>query len=592
VDSRDESTAATRAGGGDPCWEAERSARREAEASAARLARLQAVTAALSSARTPDEVAEVTLGRGVWALGGARGLLLVPGAGGGMDVLPSPGAADAFASAAARLPGPGPVRDAFHSGAPVFLPDQAAIAARYPGLDGLAGGALVALPLPSQGLPLGVLLVGYDAPRSFPEPDRALAFSLAFHCAQALDRARLFVAERLARAEAVAAQRRLAFLDEVSAHLAATLEEDEMLAGLVRLAVPALGDWAGVLALGDEGLEVAARLGPDAVGAPVEALARGLPLERLLAAPDAARAETIEDFAAPADGGGGPAPRAAVLAPLVAAGGVIGVLAVASADPARRYGAGDRVLVADVARRTALAVAHVRLLRDAQVAARAREEFLQVASHELRGPLGTLRLGVQLLLREGGSKPPEPRLRMIERQAERLVRLADTLLDVSRVTAGRLALAREDGDLAALVRDVVARYAEEASDARCALICEAPGPLRGSYDASRLEQVLSNLVSNALKYGRGQPVRVALASADGVARLSVADRGIGIAPADQARIFGRFERAVSGRHYTGLGLGLWIVRQIVAAHGGRIGVESTPGEGSTFTVELPLSPTA
>jgi signal transduction histidine kinase len=234
----------------------------------------------------------------------------------------------------------------------------------------------------------------------------------------------------------------------------------------------------------------------------------------------------------------------------------------------------------------------VRLLRDAQVAARAREEFLQVASHELRGPLGTLRLGVQLLLREGGAKPPEPRLRMIERQAERLVRLADSLLDVSRITAGRLALAREDGDLAALVRDVVVRYAEEASDARCALTCEAPGPLLGSYDASRLEQVLSNLVSNALKYGRGRPVHVALASADGVARLSVADRGIGIAPADQARIFGRFERAVSGRNYSGLGLGLWIVRQIVAAHGGRIGVESTPGEGSTFTVELPLSPSA
>jgi signal transduction histidine kinase len=246
----------------------------------------------------------------------------------------------------------------------------------------------------------------------------------------------------------------------------------------------------------------------------------------------------------------------------------------------------------DVARRAALAVAHARLLHDAQAAARAREEFLQVASHELRGPLGTLRLGVQILLRDhhaGSSKSPEPRLRMIERQAERLVRLADALLDVSRITSGRLSLAREEGDLAALVREVVARYAEEASDAGCALTCDVPGPVRAAFDASRIDQVLSNLVSNALKYGHGQPVHVALAAAEGSARLSVADRGIGIEPADQARIFGRFERAVSGRHYSGLGLGLWIVHQIVAGHGGRIEVTSAPGAGSTFAVELPLA---
>ncbi|HSD20518.1 MAG TPA: GAF domain-containing sensor histidine kinase [Anaeromyxobacter sp.] len=589
MDSRDDVSAPQRAGGTVPSWEAERSARKDAEETAARLARLQAVTAALSSARTPDEVAEVTLGRGLAALGGARGLLLVPGAGGGMDVLPSRDAADALASAAARLAGHGPVRDAFHSGAPVFLPDRASVAARYPGLDGLAGEALAALPLPSQGLPLGVLLVGYDAPRAFPEPERSLAVSLAFHCAQALDRARLFVAERLARAEAVAAQRRLAFLDEVSAHLAAKIEEGEMLAGVVGLAVPALGDWAGVLAVRDEGLVLAARAGPDAVGAPVEARVRALPLERLLAIAEPARSECIEDFAEAAEGA---FPRAALIAPLVVGGRALGVLAVASADPARRYGTGDRVLVADVARRAALAVAHARLLEDAQAAARAREEFLQVASHELRGPLGTLRLGVQLLLRDhhaGASKSPEPRLRMIERQADRLVRLADALLDVSRITSGRLSLAREDVDLAALVREAVARYAEEASDAGCALTCDAPGPVRSALDASRIDQVLSNLVSNALKYGHGRPVHVALTAANGVARLRVEDRGIGIDPADQARIFGRFERAVSGRHYAGLGLGLWIVHQIVAGHGGRIEVTSAPGEGSTFIVELPLS---
>lgn len=590
MDSRDDSTAPSRAGGAAPSWEAERCARQDAEASAARLARLQAVTAALSCARTPDEVAEVTLSHGLAALGGARGLLLVPGAEGGMNVLPSGAASEALADTAARLAGRSPAREAFHAGTPVFLPDRAAIAARYPALAGIEGEALAALPLPSPGLPLGVLLVAYDAPRAFPEPERALAMALAFHCAQALDRARLFVAERLARAEAVAAQRRLAFLDEVSAHLAATIDEDDMLAGVVRLAVPALGDWAAVIAARDEGLVVAARAGAEALGVPVEARVRALPLERLLSAAEAGRPECVEDFPA-ADG---PSPRAALVAPLAVGGRALGVLVVASADPARRYGSGDRVLVAEVARRAALAVAHARLLRDARAAAHAREEFLQVASHELRGPLGTLRLGVQILLRDhraGSSKSPEPRLRMIERQAERLVRLADALLDVSRITSGRLTLAREEGDLAGLVHEVVARLAEEADDAGCALTCDAPGPVRGAFDAARIEQVLSNLVSNALKYGHGKPVHVALAASGGVARLSVTDHGIGIDPADQARIFGRFERAVSGRHYAGLGLGLWIVQQIVAGHGGRIEVSSVPGSGSTFAVELPLTAT-
>ncbi len=588
MDWREGFTASPRAGGTAPSLEAERIARADAEASAARLERLQSVTAALSRARTPDEVAEVTLGRGVLALGGARGLLLVPGAGGGMDVLPY--GAEPGVVASARLTEPGPVRDAFHSRAPVFLEDRAALVSRYPGHEGLGGEAFVALPLPSQGLPLGVLYVGYDAPRVFPEVERALAVTIASQCAQALDRARLFIAERLARAEAVAAQRRLAFLDDVSAHLAATLDEAEMVAGVVRLAVPALGDWAGVLALREEGLVDVARLGPESLGAPVEARARALAVERLLIAGEPPRPEPIDEF--PDHSGPGPAPRSAVVAALVADGEALGLLAVASADPGRRYGAADRVLIGEVARRAALAIAHARLLGDARAAARAREEFLQVASHELRGPLGTLRLGVQLLLRDphgaAATRPPEARLRMIERQADRLVRLSEALLDVSRITAGRLVLAREEADLAALVREVAGRYAEEAADAGCALTCDAPGPVRCAFDAARVEQVVSNLVSNALKYGHGKPVRVGVSASNGTARVTVADQGIGIDAADQARIFGRFERAVSGRHYSGLGLGLWIVQQIIAAHGGGIRVASAPGQGSTFTVELPL----
>jgi signal transduction histidine kinase len=178
---------------------------------------------------------------------------------------------------------------------------------------------------------------------------------------------------------------------------------------------------------------------------------------------------------------------------------------------------------------------------------------------------------------------------MIERQAERLVRLADALLDVSRITAGRLELSRERAELAAIVREVVARHAEEATEGGTPLRCDVPDALLCDVDVARVEQVLSNLLSNAVKYGRGRPIEVTLRGEAGKARLSVRDHGIGIAEADQARIFERFERAVSGRNYTGLGLGLWIVRQIVEAHGGAIRVASAPDEGSTFVVELPLA---
>ena len=149
----------------------------------------------------------------------------------------------------------------------------------------------------------------------------------------------------------------------------------------------------------------------------------------------------------------------------------------------------------------------------------------------------------------------------------------------SRIRIGRLALQLEDFDLAALVREVVTRHTEVATRAGCTLTLEAPHPVAGRWDRLRMEQVVTNLLSNACKYGAAKPVVVAIEAHNGRARISVSDRGIGIAPEDVGRIFGRFERAASGPHYGGLGLGLYITRQIVEAHGGSISVASRPGEG-------------
>ncbi|RKH13206.1 response regulator [Corallococcus sp. CA047B] len=256
-----------------------------------------------------------------------------------------------------------------------------------------------------------------------------------------------------------------------------------------------------------------------------------------------------------------------------------------------------RELVARV--RSMLELAHMRreTLRQELLAAslrerlQARDDFLAVASHELKTPLAAFRLHLERLERSlgedalGRAKSP---LESAGRQVQRLHALMETLLDVSQLTTGRLALDLNDVDLTSVVGNAVSRLREEVERMGVTVTLDAGTPLVGRYDRLRIDQVVTNLLSNAARYGQGRPISVRVASEDGTARVTVRDEGIGISPEDRARIFERFERAVPGRNYGGLGLGLWIARQVVEAHGGRITVDSAPGLGSTFVVELPL----
>jgi PAS domain S-box-containing protein len=226
-------------------------------------------------------------------------------------------------------------------------------------------------------------------------------------------------------------------------------------------------------------------------------------------------------------------------------------------------------------------------------AVKLRENFISVASHELRTPLTALRLMSNSLGRRAKSIVPAATWVLehgtkIEGQVNRLIRLVENLLDVSRLSAGRIALDLAEVDLAAVTRDVVERLREEAAMLGCTLSVEATEPAVGRWDAMRVEQVVTNVIGNALKYGARHPVEVSVFREGEVAGIRVRDHGIGIASDEQGRIFGRFERIAAVQHYGGFGLGLWIAREIVEAMSGSIAVESTPGEGAAFTVRLPL----
>jgi PAS domain S-box-containing protein len=238
-----------------------------------------------------------------------------------------------------------------------------------------------------------------------------------------------------------------------------------------------------------------------------------------------------------------------------------------------------------------------RLVKELQSAVRARDDFLSIAAHELKTPLTPLRMQAQSLLRaQRRSAEPlgrdrlEGSLSVIERSVSRLEQLIDHLLDVSRITVGRLRLDLEELDLTAAMKHVLARIEGSLGQAHCPVELSAEAEVWGRWDALRIEQVMENVILNAAKYGAGQPIEIVVSGGEHGAWFEVTDHGIGMPEGELERIFDKFERLAPLSNYGGFGLGLWIVRQIVEAHGGRIDVWSQPGQGSRFTVQLPRRP--
>jgi signal transduction histidine kinase len=419
--------------------------------------------------------------------------------------------------------------------------------------------------------------------------------------------------EQSARAEAEAAQGRLAFLAEASQILASSLDYTTTLQSVARLAVPTIADHCTVDLREADGTirrMATANVDPAAESAlrqartprPVEPdgphpVAVALRTGKSLLYPRLTHA-ALRAFAR------GPEHHAeilrqtftsAVVVPLPARAGPIGVITFLGRAGRPAYHEGDLSLTEDLARRCGLAIENAGLYREAREAITIRDEFLSVAAHELKTPLTSLRGYAQLLQREFDKRvPPNPdrvnrAASTIQMQSDKLTRLISQLLDISRIQSGKLAIERRPSDLSQLVRDVVS--AARSNLRGHTLEAQVPARVEARVDPLRVEQVLTNLVDNAIKYSpEGGPIEVRLDLVDGVLQLSVRDHGLGVAPEHRPHIFDRFYQAQAGGPLTsmaGMGLGLYISRQIVELHGGSIYAEFPDDGGTRFVVTLP-----
>lgn len=586
-------------------WEMDLQARLDALLD--RTVRLQRVTAHLANAMSLDDVAEIVVDEGSAALG-ARSAGLWRVEGDALLLIRSLNYPAMLMDQLVRIPlvAGRPTADAVLEQTPIYLTSREDYERRYPAQfartrDGhaLASYANASLPIAVGGVAIGGLSLTFDGDREFGEDERSFLELIALHAAQGFERARLFRAQQ-------AAQERAAFLISASTLLGSSLDYEETLRNVARLAVPTIGSWCGVELVGDDGelrsvavmhqdpakIELARTFRekypprPDGGGAPMvvrtgKSIMYPLISDEMIAASttDPEQLAMIRALEL----------SSMIVTPINDRGRTVGAISFVRSDPSRAYTPDDLTMAEQLAERAGAAIGNAMLYEQAQQAIRIRDEFVIIAGHELRTPLAAMSLHHQALAQLPATTPIE---KVIERgkklvgQSDRMARLVEELLDVSRISAGRITLERSELDLAGLVREVEGRMRDTFERANIPLTVRTEA-LNGSWDRGRLDQVITNLLSNAMKYGRGQPVEVALVEVGGLAVLTVSDRGLGIAPEDQQRIFRRFERAVPHRKISGLGLGLWIAAQLVEAHGGTIGVASTLGEGSTFRVELP-----
>ncbi len=568
---------------------------------------LNELTVALGDAASTEAVAQVILNRLVPMLGADGGSVAIPTPDRrALALIATHGYRHEVVSEFKTLPldAPLPLTDAARARQPLFIESRQELLGRYPHIEPFSeSSTLIAVPLLVRGELLGVMGVTFAQLKTFSEDERSQVVLLAGQCALALQRVNALQTE-------IAARQRIEVLAEASKTFAAEAHDLSQLLNVVARRVAQLfaesctvtlisadGQWLEPVALHHENPEAReqglalfqATRQKVGIGMQGVVAASGQPmlvpeiaLEAVVAATRPEYRDYVRRFA----------PASFVVVPLRVRGGIIGTLSVSRGATAPRFNQDDVGMLTEVADRAALAIDNARLLSEAQAAlARAqeaihlREDFLSIAGHELKTPLTSLKLELQLHERSG----PARTIGRATRQVKRLETLVQSLLDVGRLSAGRMDIQLVEVDLLPLLHEVVERFRAEAEAADTPLTIEEPsGPVIARCDRDRFDQVLTNLVSNAIKYGGGKPVVLSADGATDPVTVRVRDQGIGIELQEHERLFERFARSQAAtRHFGGMGLGLWISRQLMERMGGRLTLSSTPGDGATFRCELP-----
>ncbi|WP_426755607.1 GAF domain-containing protein [Myxococcus sp. Y35] len=569
--------------------------------------RLRDFAARLSEASTVPQVCRALFEQGLVAAGAKAGSVnLLDTTGEALEVVDAIGYPEGVLNRLRRIPltAAGPLVEAVRGQQAIWVGSPEEWSERYPQMDmkGVQEAAL-AVPLLVKGRALGVIGLSFARPRTFSEMDRAFFTALAHACAQALDRVHLTAEERRAHAQARAAAARLQMLAEASNAFDATNRDlTVLLDTITRQVSHFLADACTLCLLADEGtrLEVVA-CHPAAPGGrpllPGEGvsdfvLRSGRPLLVPELSPEQ-RLELVGSTALEAD-----APLCSLLCvPLRTQGRVVGTLSVGRTGPGRGFTLEDQELVEELAAKAALSIENARLFAEqqrSQEELRRRAEFEQqlvgIVSHDLRNPLAAISMSAGLLEKKG--ELTEPQKRMVWRigqATERAARMIRDLLDFTKARlGGGIALHRQPTDL----RDVVQQVVDELLVANPGRRVEVDiqGEVRGEWDSDRIAQVLTNLLGNALAYSPSDaPVRVGTRLEGESALLSVFNGGAPIPRELLPRLFEPLTRGTlkEGQSTRSIGLGLYIVQDIVRGHGGGVEVVSSEQHGTTFTVRLP-----
>jgi signal transduction histidine kinase/CheY-like chemotaxis protein len=577
------------------------------------------VITALARAITRRDVARAALTEGLEAAGASSGLLRVLSADGAqLETIDAVGMTP-------ELPGEQRVAldahtaetEAFLTQRPVLITSRQESRrhdAELPAPSAVRTGTRAVYPLIADGRALGTIGYGFTGFVELNEEQRGLMQAFAGQCAQALDRARLYEAERSARAELEAAQRRSAFLLEASTILASSLEYQDTLSRVARLAAERVADLCSIDLADVEGrtvaLEVAhvdaarrelacemrrrmsfdpeIKLGTPAVmrsGKSELYPNNSAALRQRLTDPVALRIAQELEF----DGG------SIMAVPMIARGRTLGVITFTASTQRRRYDSSDLKMAEDLAQRAAMAIDNARLYLEMREAVRTREDLLGVVSHDLRNPLTGLLMRCTLLLEtlpnDGVGQQVRPDIEAMSRSAHRMQRMLSDLMDFASIQAGHLAVERRPHLLSDLLREATDSLNVLAGRRSITLVTDDLDPgLRVMCDRERLLQVFSNLLGNAVKFtGPEGSIRILAQHRGAEAQFSVEDDGPGIPQNELPKIFQKYWQRPHGPR-AGVGLGLYIAKTLVEAHGGRIWAESRPGAGSAFRFTIPVVP--